>query len=73
MYDSTVDAKAHISKIQFIFDTIVIPELEKRSKDHDQSKLDSPEKETYDKYIPMLQKVKYGTPEYNDIKDEWKL
>ena len=69
MYDSTIDAKAHISKLQFIFENIVIPELIKRSKEHDQSKLNSPEKETYDKYIPMLQKVKYGTEEYNSIKD----
>ena len=70
MYDSTIDANAHIKKIQFIFDNIVIPELVNRSKLHDQSKLSSPEKETYDKYIPLLQKVKYGTPEYNQIKDE---
>lgn len=70
MYDSTVDARAHISKIQFIFDNIVIPELIERSKNHDQSKLEDPEKETYDKYIPLLQKVKYGTPEYNKLKDE---
>ena len=70
MYDSTVDAKAHIRKLQYIFDNIVIPELEARSRNHDKSKLDNPEKETYDKYIPLLQKVKYGTPEYNRLKDE---
>ena len=70
MYDSTIDAKAHIAKIQYIFENIVIPELESRSKDHDMSKLEDPEKETYDKYIPLLQKVKYGTPEYNKLKDE---
>jgi hypothetical protein len=70
MYDSTKDALLHIKKIQHIFANVVIPELSKRAETHDKSKLESPEKETYDKYIPMLQKVKYGTPEYNSIKDE---
>jgi hypothetical protein len=70
MYDSTIDAKAHINKIQFVIDNIIIPELIERSKNHDKSKLESPEKETYDKFIPLLQKVKYGTPEYNKLKDE---
>jgi hypothetical protein len=70
MYDSTIDALAHIKNIQTVMDTILIPELQNRSKDHDKSKLESPEKETYDKYIPLLQKVTYGTPEYNALKDE---
>ena len=69
-YDSTQDTMAHIKKIQYIFNTVVIPELSRRSTDHDKSKLYSPEKETYDLYIPMLQKVKYGTPEYNEIRDK---
>ena len=70
MYDSTIDAKLHIGKIQDLFTNLVIPELSERASMHDKSKLESPEKETYDKYIPMLKKVKYGTPEYNSIKDE---
>jgi len=69
MYDSTIDANAHIHKLQYIFENIMLPELMNRSRDHDKSKLESPEKETYDKYIPMLQKVKYGTSEYDKIKE----
>ena len=70
MYDSTNDTKSHIKHIQDIFTTIVIPELSRRALNHDASKFDSPEKETYDKYIPLLQKVKYGTDEYNALKEE---
>jgi hypothetical protein len=70
MYDSTVDTNAHIVKVQYIMSKIIISELLSRSVEHDQSKLSSPEKETYDKFIPLLQKVKYGTPEYNELKDE---
>ena len=70
MYDSTVDARAHITQLQYILSNIVIPEIAKRAEEHDKSKLENPEKETYDKYIPMLKKVKYGTVEYQQIKDE---
>lgn len=70
MYDSTIDANAHIVKIQYVINNIIIPELTERAKNHDKSKLESPEKETYDKYIPLLKKVKYGTPEYTKLKDE---
>lgn len=70
MYDSTIDAKAHIAKIQYVLNNIIAPELLNRALNHDKSKLEDPEKETYDKYIPLLQKVKYGTPEYNKLKDE---
>ena len=70
MYDSTIDAKLHIEKIRDVFTSLVIPELTKRAQTHDNSKLENPEKETYDKYIPKLKEVKYGTPEYNAIKEE---
>jgi hypothetical protein len=60
----------HIRIVRDVFDNTIIPELETRKRDHDISKLQPPEKETYDKYIPLLQEVKYGTPEYNEIKDK---
>jgi hypothetical protein len=70
MYDSTFDTNAHIVKVQHIMSNIVTKELLDRAINHDKSKLENPEKETYDKYIPLLKQVKYGTPEYNKIKDE---
>lgn len=69
-YDSTKDTMEHIKNIQKVFNNVFIPKLIEWSKNHDQSKLSSPEKETYDKYIPELQKTKYGTPEYFEIKDK---
>lgn len=66
-YDSAQDALAHIAHVQANMSTI-INELLKRADNHDQSKLYSPEKETYDKYIPMLKETKYGSQEYFDIK-----
>lgn len=70
MYDSTKDALLHINKLQEIFNEVVIPELVSRANEHDKSKLDEPEKSTYDKYIPMLKEAKYGSDEYYKIKDE---
>lgn len=70
MYDSYNDTMKHIGIIQKTFDNVIIPELEKRKRDHDLSKLQPPEKETYDKYIPLLQDTKYGTTEYNEIRDK---
>lgn len=67
-YDSTVDAKKHIAAIQRLFNNVIIPELEKRKESHDESKFKSPEKETYDKYIPMLKETKYGTDEYYEVR-----
>ena len=57
-YDSTKDTLEHIKNIRDVFTVLVIPEIEKRVFNHDLSKLSSPEKETYDKYIPELKKVK---------------
>lgn len=67
-YDSTVDAKKHIAAIQRLFNNVIIPELEKRKESHDESKFKSPERETYDKYIPMLKETKYGSDEYYEVR-----
>ena len=67
-YDSTKDTLEHIKNIRDVFTVLVIPEIEKRVFNHDLSKLSSPEKETYDKYIPELKKVKYGSEGYKEVK-----
>lgn len=69
MYDSTPDAYYHIYNIQWVWTNIIRPALDERFEKHDQSKLDSPEKECYDKYIPLLKKYKYGTPEYREVRE----
>lgn len=69
-YDSTKDTMSHIYNIQWVWTNLVRPQLDERFDKHDQSKLENPEKACYDKYIPMLQETKYGTPEYYEIKDK---
>ena len=48
--DSTLDAKKFIEEIQKAPNYLRIEDLEKRAKDHDQSKLHNPEKAGYIKY-----------------------
>ena len=67
MYDSTYDTMLHKNNIKKVLGE-AIHELEYRMMTHDNSKLESPEKETYDTYIPLLKKVKYGTAEYDSLK-----
>lgn len=68
MYDSSYDTYAHKEIVQKLMTNYVIPELSRRAIEHDDTKLSSPEKECYDKYIPMLKNAKYGSDEYEDIR-----
>lgn len=43
---------------------LMIEELDNRARNHDQSKLESPEAEIFGEYTPELAKTKYGSPEY---------
>jgi hypothetical protein len=46
---------------------VVIKELLNRQETHDQSKLQSPEIEVFDKYTPLLRNVTYGSEEYKEL------
>lgn len=46
---------------------LMIEELDNRARNHDQSKLESPEAEIFGEYTPELAKTKYGTPEYDEL------
>lgn len=69
-YDSTQDTLKHIAKVQSLILDYVIPELVHRAHLHDATKLLSPEKEMYDKYIPMLRASRFGSAEYSQILQE---
>ena len=71
-YDSRIDTMKHKNYVFDILNIIFIQELFKRASFHDDSKLEEPEKSTYDKYVPMLQKVKYGSDEYYEITKKMK-
>ena len=64
-YDSSLDTVKHINDVRF-FMQIVTGELLNRMTDHDKSKLESPEKEYFDEYTPILKELKYGSQEYKD-------
>ena len=69
MYDSTRDADIHKDNIQYVWG-IIKKYMQYKIDHHDDSKYMDPEKPVYDKYIPLLRKYKYGTPEYKKVREE---
>lgn len=61
----------HIHRVRH-FLSMMIEELDKRAREHDLSKLESPEKEIFGEYTPELAKVDYGTPEYQALLEKVK-
>lgn len=71
-YDSTQDTLEHIRNVQTKI-VAVIGSLVGRMIVHDQSKLESPEKEVYDKYSPLLRTTEYNSDEYKNFLKEMKV
>lgn len=70
-YDSTAETLKHIRLVnQFLTEFSI--ELLKRGQLHDQSKLESPEKELFDEMTPILEKVEYNSPEYKESLEKLK-
>lgn len=70
MLDSTIDTLKHIKRVQELLNQAAI-ELIQRGNIHDQSKLESPEKEYFDR-AKRLEHIDYGTTEYQQCLDELK-
>lgn len=64
-YDSTVDTLLHIKRVNQLL-TEGAAELLQRGTVHDNSKLQSPEKEHFDRETPLLKGLTYGTDEYKE-------
>lgn len=62
-YDSKADTLLHIKRVAQLL-TEASAELIKRANVHDNSKLESPEKEMFDKATDRLRGLTYGSPEY---------
>lgn len=62
-YDSRPDTEAHIKTVQRYMERATAM-LVRRSVDHDQSKLESPEREVFDEMTPKLAASTYGSDEY---------
>ena len=65
-YDSREETLAHQERVDWLLQP-VLAELEERAERHDESKLYSPEKETYDKFTPKLEQSTYGSDEYKQF------
>lgn len=62
-YDSTADTLLHIKRVNELL-TKAACELLKRGNNHDNSKLESPEKELFDEYTTKLKNTVFGSKEY---------
>lgn len=62
-YDSKADTLLHIKRVAELLSNAAA-ELLRRANCHDNSKLESPEKELFDEYTPKLKGCTYGSDEY---------
>lgn len=65
-YDSRADTLAHSLRVGALL-VDALAELMRRAVQHDLSKLDEPERSTYDTFVPLLQQATFGTEEYRAI------
>lgn len=68
-YDSKADTLLHIKRVAQLL-TEAASELIRRANIHDNSKLQSPEKELFDEFTPKLKDCTYGSPEYKQFLSE---
>jgi len=71
-YDSKKDTLIHIKRVNELL-TKFSMNLLHRALVHDQSKLESPEKEIFDEYTPLLKTLKYPSEEYEESKKKLKV
>ena len=64
-YDSKPDTQKHILRVRKLL-RICQNELKLRARLHDESKLQSPEKELFDEFTPKLAGCTYGSDEYKE-------
>ncbi len=69
IYDSTTDTLLHIKRVQELMIWFA-NELLNSALQHDHSKLEEPEKSTFDKITPLLKNTTYGSDEYKKIMAE---
>lgn len=68
-YDSRLDTYEHIHQVQVEL-AIVARLMMERMLAHDGSKLVSPEVEMFDEFTPKLAELEYGSPEYEQSRQE---
>ena len=65
MYNSRIDTEKHITRVQELM-TEIWKNIHVRAREHDQSKLQTPEKEMFDEWTPKLKEMEYGSDEYKN-------
>lgn len=65
-YDSESDTLRHIKRVSELL-SLASKELLQRATVHDNSKLQSPEKELFDEFTPKLKNCTYGSDEYKEF------
>jgi len=71
MEDQRPKTKEHIREVQKQIHTVIYA-LKDRAKNHDASKLESPEREIFDEYTPKLRDSTYGSDKYKQYLKEMK-
>lgn len=71
-YDSRVDTLLHIKRVSELLTSAAMV-LMTRAMVHDDSKLESPEKEYFDEFTPKLKGSTYGSEEYKSFLAELKV
>lgn len=66
-YDSTADTLWHIKRVNELL-LEGCEELQRRARVHDTSKLEDPEKATFDEFTPKLRDSVYGSEEYEGFR-----
>lgn len=66
MEDQRFKTMRHIEAVRNYL-TQCVRELLERAERHDQSKLESPEREVFDEFTPKLRGVTYGSEQYRDL------
>lgn len=62
-YDSSLETLRHSRRVDVLL-LEILTDVQNRLTRHDQSKLEDPEKATFDEYSPKLSLTEYGTEEY---------
>lgn len=68
-YDSATETLKHIKRVNQLL-LLFAENVLQRAAVHDQSKLEEPEKSTFDKITPLLKNTTYGSEEYKTIMKE---
>lgn len=71
-YDSTADTLLHIKRVSQLLNEAAII-LIKRGNNHDNSKLNKPEKAYFDKFTPLLKNLDYDSNVYKESLNELRV